>query len=133
MTGPAVTVGILAYGWLIDDPGDELKPIIARTISDVATPFPVEFARSSGTRGGAPTRVPHPDGARVRASVLIVEASADKAADMLWRREPGKLIAASGIRGQDPTVPGRSRSSASRTSRAWPSCSTPRSAPILSR
>ena len=84
------TVGILAYGSLIDDPGDELMPIVSRVIRDILTPFPVEFARMSSSRGDAPTLVPHTGGAPVRAAVLVVAASADEASDMLWRRETRK-------------------------------------------
>ena len=87
MTQRKPTVGILAYGSLIDDPGDELTPHISRIIRDVVTPFSVEFARKSSSRGDAPTLVPHDDGAPVRATILVVEASADHASNMLWRRE----------------------------------------------
>ena len=51
-------VGILAYGSLIDDPGSEIGEVIADVISDIETPFSVEFARSSSTRSGAPTLIP---------------------------------------------------------------------------
>lgn len=81
------TVGILAYGSLIDDPGDELTPVIMEVIRDVTTPFPVEYGRTSSSRGGAPTLVPHPDGAAVCAAILVVTASIDDATNMLWRRE----------------------------------------------
>jgi hypothetical protein len=84
------TVGILAYGSLIGDPGDELRRLISRVIRDVLTPFPVEFARMSSGRGDAPTLVPHTGGAPVRAAVLVVAASVDEASDMLWRRETRK-------------------------------------------
>ena len=39
------TVGILAYGSLIDNPGDEIAAATVRTIEEVETPFNVEFAR----------------------------------------------------------------------------------------
>lgn len=81
------TLGILAYGSLIDDPGDELAPIITHIIRDVVTPFSVEFARMSKSRGDAPTLVPHNGGAPVRGSILVVAAAIDQASDMLWRRE----------------------------------------------
>lgn len=48
------TVGILAYGSLIEEPGKEIEPRIIRRINDIETPFPIEFARSSKSRGGAP-------------------------------------------------------------------------------
>ena len=68
MQGPAdhprSSVGILAYGSLIADPGVEIGPLIVRRI-ETLTPFSVEFARFSATRGGAPTAVPHSSGKRV--------------------------------------------------------------------
>ena len=81
------SVGILAYGSLIADPGDEMAPLIARRVPTV-TPFPVEFARLSGTRGGAPTVVPYSSGLPVTAEVLVLRAmSVDEARSLLWRRE----------------------------------------------
>lgn len=82
-------VGILAFGSLIRDPGDELRPLIERRIK-TETPFPVEYGRYSGvTRGGAPTLVPHPLGKKVKAEILVLKAtvSVTEATDMLWRRE----------------------------------------------
>lgn len=87
MTDISSLVGILAYGSLIDDPGVELSPLIEHVIQDLVTPFPVEFARMSSTRGNAPTLVPYATGATVRAAVLVVDAGVDEATDMLWRRE----------------------------------------------
>lgn len=84
MTWP---LGILAYGSLIDEPGDELAPHINEIIRGVPTPFPVEFARKSMSRGEAPTLVPHNDGVPVQAAILVVDCSVDDATDMLWRRE----------------------------------------------
>lgn len=83
-------VGILAYGSLIGDPGPELGPVTARRVPGVTTPFPVEFARSSRTRGGAPTLVPVEDGgSNVEAVILVLDGSVllEQATDMLWRRE----------------------------------------------
>src|SRR5207302_1355175 len=49
---PGKKIGILAFGSLIGDPGDELKPKIAMRIK-TKTPFGVEYGRYSGqTRGG---------------------------------------------------------------------------------
>ena len=62
-------LGVLAYGSLIDDLGPELGPHVRWCIPNIETPFPVEFARTSSSRDGAPTLVP-------------VER-----ADLLWRRE----------------------------------------------
>lgn len=81
-------VGILAYGSLIDDPGDEILQTLVRTVCGVCTPFSVEFARSSRTRGGGPTLIPvATGGASVRAAILVLDTSVQKAMDMLWRRE----------------------------------------------
>lgn len=83
-------VGILAYGSLGDDPGVEIEPLIVDRIENVETPFRVEFARTSRTRGGAPTLVPvREGGARVKGKILVLEerVSEDEATDMLWRRE----------------------------------------------
>ena len=41
-----MTIGILAYGSLLDDPGRELACTVRR-IDDAETPFNVEFARRS--------------------------------------------------------------------------------------
>lgn len=84
---PAVSVGVLAYGSLIGDPGGEMAPLIAHREPTV-TPFPVEFARLSVSRGGAPTVVPHSSGHPVRAEVLVLSAvPLDEARNLLWRRE----------------------------------------------
>jgi len=44
------SVGILAYGSLIYEPGEEIGPLVVKRLS-IETPFCVEFARSSSTRG----------------------------------------------------------------------------------
>ena len=83
-------IGILAYGSLIEDPGVELKPLISERISDVNTPFNIEFARSSQSRDGAPTVVPVESyGASVKAVILVLSevVEIEKAIDLLWRRE----------------------------------------------
>lgn len=81
-------VGILAYGSLRASPGIKLAPHITHSV-DVTTPFAVEFARLSNTRGGAPTLVPFESGWAVEATVLVLSASITEAeaTDMLWRRE----------------------------------------------
>ncbi|RWP41750.1 MAG: hypothetical protein EOR04_13475 [Mesorhizobium sp.] len=84
------SVGILAYGSLINDPGAEISAVTARTLSaDVATLFPVEFARSSSPRKNAPTLVPVENGERVKAVIFVLadEVTISQARDMLWRRE----------------------------------------------
>lgn len=85
------TIGILAYGSLIDDPGNELSPKIIRSVNCI-TPFPVEYARKSGTRGNAPTLIPvEVGGLHVSAKILLLDnISKDEAIDMLWRRETRK-------------------------------------------
>lgn len=83
-------VGILAYGSLIDDPGAELAPhIIARI--DAVTPFKVEFARTSRGRDGAPTLVPYPDGATVKAVILALDLPVSEAKNRLYRREANNV------------------------------------------
>ena len=83
-------IGILAYGSLIGDPGKELEPLIRERISNVQTPFSVEFARSSSFRDGAPTLVPIQDGgAQVQGVILVLDPTLEvrRAEDFLWRRE----------------------------------------------
>lgn len=87
-------LAILAYGSLIDDPGDELKAVVDNVIKRVTTPFKVEFARSSRTRGGAPTLIPvESGGAHVQGSLLILrtDVSIGEARSKLWRRETGRI------------------------------------------
>jgi len=81
------TVGILAYGSLIADPGWEIEEVRAETIKGIATPFHIEYARSSTGRGGAPTFVPYKGGGEVFAQIFIVDTSVENAADRLYRRE----------------------------------------------
>jgi hypothetical protein len=84
-----MSIGILAYGSLIDNPGDEIKPSILRE-EDTYTPFYVEFSRLSSTRGDAPTLVPvDKGGAQVKAKLFILKDSIPKsnAQDILYRRE----------------------------------------------
>ena len=85
-------IGILAFGSLISEPGGELKPKIAMCIK-TNTPFAVEYARYSRTRGGAPTLVPHPAGGSVPAEILVLnnEVTVADATNMLWRRETRKI------------------------------------------
>jgi len=88
------SIGILAYGSLIDDPGCEIEAVILHKLEGVQTPFRVEFARSSSTRGGAPTLVPvEQGGEHVKAVIMILQeqVSIDEAKDMLWRRETNQV------------------------------------------
>ena len=102
-----MSIGVLAYGSLIADPGEVLKPFIARTIEKVTTPFPVEFARSSDTRNGAPTLIPvDTGGAPVQGSILVLVSTADldQAKTLVWRRETRKEFTTK--RYVRPTKPG---------------------------
>jgi hypothetical protein len=82
------SVGILAYGSLIDDPGVEIDVLVVHRIP-TQTPFGVEYARLSGFRAGAPTVVPHPKGGAVKAEILVLQShiGLTEAMDLLWRRE----------------------------------------------
>jgi len=86
--------GILAYGSLQVDPGAEIDAATVERIP-VTTPFPVEYARSSGTRAGAPTLVPVPEGlgTPVQAQILLMrpDMSDYLVADMLYRRETNRV------------------------------------------
>lgn len=85
MTG---RIGILAYGSLLSDPGREIADTQIDIVEDVETPFPIEFARSSSSRGGAPTLIPvETGGAKVHGRILLVSASSEEAMNMLYRRE----------------------------------------------
>jgi hypothetical protein len=84
------SIGILAYGSLIEEPGNEIEPLIRERLESIETPFSIEFARSSSTRDGAPTVVPVVSGGcRVHATIFALKAgvSLEKAEDLLWRRE----------------------------------------------
>ncbi len=105
-SGGVTMIGILAYGSLINDPGSELEAIIADRKA-AETPFPIEFARSSDTRGGAPTLVPVEEGgAKVSAIVFVLNPSISEAeaANILWRRETRKI--GSGQPYKPPVNPG---------------------------
>lgn len=88
---PKKKIGILAFGSLIGDPGIEIAPKIIMRIK-TQTPFGVEYGRYSGTRGGAPTLVPHPTGGPVSGEILVLDdaVTVAEARDMLWRRERRK-------------------------------------------
>ncbi|MEO7989260.1 MAG: hypothetical protein ABI663_06945 [Chryseolinea sp.] len=89
MDTKTLKIGILAYGSLIDNPGDELQPLITNRII-CETPFKVEFARVSSTRDNAPTLIPVSEGGRtIKAQILVLNEAltTDQAKSMLWRRE----------------------------------------------
>lgn len=85
-------IGVLAYGSLITDPGPELEAVTLSRKDGVSTPFAVEYARSSSGRKGAPTLVPvEHGGASVLATIFEIDTSTDEAADIVYRREIGKI------------------------------------------
>ncbi|GBE25071.1 hypothetical protein BMS3Bbin02_01355 [bacterium BMS3Bbin02] len=88
------TIGILAYGSLVGDPGPELAAVTRLIIDNVPTPFGIEYARSSRGRGGAPTLIPVDDGGvSVNAKILLLDndVAPTTARDMLWRRETNRV------------------------------------------
>ncbi len=99
-------IGILAYGSLIDDPGNE---IISATIKRIKTrtPFNVEFARSSRSRGGAPTLVPvQTGGSNVNAVILVLGGiTEEEAKNRLYRREIDQVGTNTAYR--EPESPGQ--------------------------
>ncbi|MBI2996895.1 MAG: hypothetical protein HYY46_00340 [Deltaproteobacteria bacterium] len=83
------TIGVLAFGSLISAPCVELAAAEIKQVR-VRTPFPVEFARYSKSRCGAPTLVPvTKGGCRVKAEIIVLspDVSLIEAKNMLWRRE----------------------------------------------
>ena len=103
-----MSIAILAYGSLIEEPGVELTPLIHNRILDFETPFSIEFARSSRSRGGGPTLVPvDAGGASVKGVLLVLDASVGRARaeDLLWRRETRKELSEEHYR--RPSKPGR--------------------------
>ncbi len=58
------SIGILAFGSLMDNPDAEIDAALIGRKLNVCTPFGVEFARSTIGRGGAPTLVPVQQGGR---------------------------------------------------------------------
>lgn len=85
-------IGILAYGSLIDDPDVEIAGAAIGRKVDVLTPFNIEYARTSRSRGGAPTLVPvEHGGSPVSGQILILDLTEHEAANRLWRRETRKV------------------------------------------
>ena len=87
-TNGTQTVGILAYGSLICDPGCGIRDNRIRIIHDVCTPFNVEFARRSTGRGKAPTlvKVSH-GGSRVKCKIFVMGLSKEDTKKALFKRE----------------------------------------------
>jgi hypothetical protein len=82
-------VGILAFGSLQWEPGCEIKASVVDRYCET-TPFRVEFARYSSSRGEAPTLVPvNCGGEQVKAELLVLDESVSlcDAKNMLYRRE----------------------------------------------
>jgi hypothetical protein len=86
-------IGILAFGSLIDDPGEEIAAAMCGSPVLVRTPFGVEYGRLSSSRGDAPTLVPHALGGVVDARILplAAECSEEFAMNILYRREIRKV------------------------------------------
>lgn len=99
-------IAILAYGSLIWNPKKEIEQHTLTKI-DCNTPFNVEYARKSSSRGDAPTLVPvvH-GGSHVKAKLLVLnkDVSLRQAKDMLWKRETHK--SGSGKTYNPPAIPG---------------------------
>jgi len=93
------SIGILAYGSLINNPGKEIEDALLKRedVRDLflKTPFKVEFARRSKiTRGGAPTLVRvKKGGSIVEGKILVLKDSVleEYAEGMLFRREANKV------------------------------------------
>lgn len=84
------SIGVLAYGSLISDPGCELEDAEVARHSDVETPFLIEFARKSRSRDEAPTLIPvERGGARVSATVIELrkDINLEQARNIVYRRE----------------------------------------------
>jgi hypothetical protein len=102
------TIGILAYGSLIGDPGTELAAVTKLIIDNVPTPFGIEYARSSRGRGGAPTLIPVDEGGvSVNGKVLVLndDVMPATARDMLWRRETNRVGSDRGYAPPSPITP----------------------------
>lgn len=81
-------IGILAYGSLIEDPGEDISRLVIKKVS-TSTPFPVEFARVSSSRGNAPTLIPFDLGTSVKAQILVLtpKTTVQVASNILYQRE----------------------------------------------
>ncbi len=93
-----MTVGILAYGSLLDDPGPELRAVLVGAPIAGTTKFGVAFARLSAARGGAPilTKVTGHRGVTVNAGILGLapEVTMNDARAMLFRRDTHRASSA---------------------------------------
>lgn len=87
-------IGILAYGSLISEPGQEIEAVRVDMIP-VQTPFEVEYARKSKGRAYAPTLVPVGlwQGGQVNAQIFVLKPgiTEGEAANILYRRERDRV------------------------------------------
>src|SRR5258707_8170234 len=86
---PEDNIAILAYGSLLTDPGEVIKPHLLGAIEQI-TPFGVEYARSSRSRGGAPTLVKYENAEPVSGRLLVLdqaESAVEEVKRWLWERE----------------------------------------------
>lgn len=81
-------VAIYAYGSLLHDPGTALAERIMEK-SALESPWPIEYARSSVGRWGAPTLTLHASGACVSGALLVLKegVAEPEARQCLWERE----------------------------------------------
>ena len=94
MKNKSHNIGIIAFGSLIDDPGEELEPFIIKKIKNVDTPFKIEYGRKSSKRGNAPTLIPTSKGGQIVKATLLVlsnELELWEAKNLLYRRELNKV------------------------------------------
>jgi hypothetical protein len=85
-------LSILGFGSLIYDPGPEIQEA-SLAVRPTVSPFPVEYARQSIKRKGAPTLVRCADGGQVIGVLFVMrdEITEAEASTRLWRRETGKI------------------------------------------
>ena len=82
-------LGILAYGSLLNDQGDSIRSHVTARLP-TETEWPVEYARTSRGRAGAPTLVRHHAGARVQGAILMLDVwdwDKERVRELLWERE----------------------------------------------
>src|SRR5260370_5517451 len=86
---PEDNIAILAYGSLLTEPAKVMKPHLLGAIEQI-TPFGVEYARSSRSRGGAPTLVKYENAEPVSGRLLVLdqaESAVEEVKRWLWERE----------------------------------------------
>lgn len=102
-------LAILAFGSLVSNPGLEITEVVSHPLDGLTTPFDVEYARSSSTRGGAPTLVPVASGGcPVRATAFVIEPGIglEEVRDRLYRREINRVGADRSYSHTDTPEPG---------------------------